>query len=192
MIININYKHKQKGLSLVELLLIVSLLAIILIGSFVAYNKISETTKITDEIKQVNTLVAGSKIFALSNKYDKLDNLILKNLRVIDDNFITTKGYIKSNLSDGIKVETIYNNKDKTITHMKLSFLNFYSEYCTRFIQGIEKQVDLITVEQRILKNHFDQNHIKDYDLTYTALSCDNLSKNYKYFPLILIIPYGA
>lgn len=188
--INIS-KHKKIGMSLVELLLVVSLAAVILLGMFMAYSKVSETNRINDEISSIGTLVSESRIFAMSNKFKKLNNAEFRKLKVINENNTTSDGRFKSQLSAGIDMETLYDNKDKMNTHIKLSFHNFNVEYCTRFLQSIEKQVDVITVEKRILKNHFDKERIVDYNLNDTADACNALSHSYALIPLTLIFPYN-
>lgn len=185
------YRNKHTGFSLTELLLVISIAALIIIGSIISYNRISENNKITEEIKSITSIVSESEIFAFSNKFEKINNSTLYDLKIINSNNSNKNRQLKSSLSDGIDIETIYNNQDKAITHIKFTFNNFQSEYCSKFIQGIEKQADLITVEKRILKNHFDKNNFTEYNLALATSSCESISQAYSVFPLILIIPYN-
>lgn len=186
----LNIKITQKGLSLIELLLVVGLAAIILTGGLMTFNRISDSNKITEETKFISILIAESALYSKNSRSSSFDNKILSQLKVLA-NSLQSNGLIKSNLSSGIRVNSIYNNQDKLITHVKFEFVNFQGEYCTRFIQAIETQTDLISVEKRILKNQFDKNNLKTYSLEDTAHACDSLTKQYGTFPINIIIPYA-
>ena len=187
----IKNNKNHKGLSLIELLLVVGLAALILAGMFVAYNKISENNIINNEVTMVSLLRSESKIYAQSSKYSSLSNSDFFKLKIVDSSKILTNGLIKSEVSDGISVDTVYNNQDRVITHLKLSFNNFRGEYCARFIQSIENQADFISLERTIVKNKFDSNNIKEYDFPFTATYCDQLYQQYGTFPLVLTLRYS-
>ena len=59
---------KNKGMTLIELVLVIGLAALFSIGLYAIYNKTSDSYRLTEEAKEMNSILASARTFIDSTR----------------------------------------------------------------------------------------------------------------------------
>jgi len=81
---NKNFKGRASGFTLIELLLVVGFIAILGIGAYIVYGKVSDKNKANQETNRLNVIVAGVKnLYASSTSFQTLTNTVVINSNIL-------------------------------------------------------------------------------------------------------------
>ena len=81
--------RKNKGFSLLEILLVLAIAAALVIGAFIVYPKVQAGARADAESKNISTIVAGIKsLYTSSSTYTGLTNAVAANAKIFPDNML--------------------------------------------------------------------------------------------------------
>lgn len=151
----LNRKKHSKGMTLIELLLVVGLGAVILAGMFVAYNKIQSTNAANTESTNISTLRAGVKgIYGTSVTYVGLTPTVLLNGRVVPDSMRTAAGTTINNSFGGtVGVAPATYAGGAANNAFAITYPNVPVDVCAKLVVAVSQSFNLITVNGTTVKD---------------------------------------
>lgn len=100
----------NKGFSLVELILVLSVIAGLSITAFLLYEKVSNESIVKAESQNMSVVLAGTKsLYSGKKNYDGLSNSILVNADVFPKGMINSKGQVVNKWKGNIVVQSSEN-----------------------------------------------------------------------------------
>ena len=84
---------KQKGFSLLELLLVLGIIAALVVGAFIVYPKVQASQRAEAESKNIATIQAGVKsLYTSASSYSGLTNTVAVSAKIFPDNMLSGSG----------------------------------------------------------------------------------------------------
>lgn len=153
-------KLNKRGFSLLELLLVMGIIAALIIGAFMIYPKVKASQNVSNESKNLSSLVAGIKsLYKGKADYEGLNNDVVLNSKIVPDNMI----------SDG-RIVNVWGG-DVTIDTFKTFFRINYKNMQTR------ECMDLASSQYTITR-YIDFGGIYYFDTSMPSFSIDgNMAK---------------
>lgn len=165
-------RKSNKGMSLVELLLVVGLAAIILAGMFVAYNKVQSTNAANTEATNISTLRAGIKnLYGASSNYAGVTPTVLLSARVVPDSMRTATGTTINNTFGGtvaVVPSTFAGNANNSFA---ITYPNVPVDVCAKLVVAVSQSFNLVTVNGTPVKNTSTATG-NDINIATLATSC--------------------
>jgi prepilin-type N-terminal cleavage/methylation domain-containing protein len=135
----------SKGLTLIELLVGIGIAAVIVTLALSLFSSVAEENKISQEVKNIGTIVAGVKnMFASSSDYTGLTEEILMSTNVIPQNMRLNATDIKHSWARNaaaVGIGTASANTQFTVT-----FNSVPQEACVGMIMATVNNADRVTV----------------------------------------------
>lgn len=147
-------KNNTKGMSLIELLLVVGLAAIILAGMFVAYNKVQSTNAANTESANISTLRAGIKnLYGTTSNYNGVTGTILLNARAVPDSMRTATGTTINNSFGGAVTVAAAAYSGGTDNAFSITYPNVPVDVCAKLVVAVSQSFNIVTVNGTSVKN---------------------------------------
>lgn len=82
-------KKREKGFSLLELLLVMGVIAALIIAAFIIYPKVMSHTKVNNELRNISTILTGIKsLYAGSADLTGFSNTVVSKAKILPDNMV--------------------------------------------------------------------------------------------------------
>ena len=142
---------KNKGFSLVEVLLVLGFAAVLIAGAFLAYSSVKGSSAVNSEAQALATMVAGTKsLFASSPGYDDISAEVLINAGIVPENHINADrtGIVHhlGGTTQQIRVRTA-GNASSDIKSFGFDYRFVPENKCAKFVTAIAPTVDYIAVK---------------------------------------------
>ncbi|HGB3840603.1 TPA: type 4 pilus major pilin [Salmonella enterica subsp. enterica serovar Sandiego] len=160
---------RTKAFSLLEMMLVLAVAAVLVIGVFMIYPKVSSSQKIDSDMKLLSTINGGIKgIFASKANYDGLStDMVIKAQLVPEDNI--EDGQIWNAWGATVLIDAWYDGS------YRIGFENISPDACPKFISQAGASFFKIQVEGTEVKNTADN---KDFNVETAAQACASVSDN--------------
>lgn len=178
------FKINKKGFSLLELLLVLSIIASLIVAAFLFYKKVDTSNKIEKERNNISLIVSATKsLFAGKVDYEGWSLKTLDNANLLADNFIYNKatnddfGQYRDAWGNEVNTGTITpGNGSVKIAGVSLEYV-IPSEACVKFVSSVFPLMDRIDVNYSNIKDtavsYIDATKI---DVSAISTSCGNSS----------------
>lgn len=164
-------KKRKKGLTLVEVILVMALIIIGLVGVFVVYGKTTmreKENRSINDIKLIQTSV--QQLYQSQGTYKGLDLDNALESHVLPDNMIDSDGETYNAFKGAIEIESYRMTKaDLNDTSFRISYKNIPTEACINIISGLKYNFYAIYVNKTIVKSP-----TVDFSLSKLSTACAN------------------
>lgn len=134
-------KIRNKGFSLLEILLVLAVAAALVIGAFMLYPKLVASQKIEKESKNITTLQAGVKaLYAGRSRLSGLSPTVLIQSKNVPDNMVQD-GKLINEWKGEVDIAYQGNHGKYSITYNGVP-----AEACSKFITGVSGNFVSITI----------------------------------------------
>lgn len=182
----LNLRKKNKGFTLVEILLVVGFIALASIGIYAVYNKVQSQSKANGMSTDIQTLRAGIKnLYGGNTNYGTLTNTVIENARIAPSTILTGTAGTFQNAFGGTLVVTPTTlaggaaNNGFAITVNQLP-----GDVCTKLLAAVGPSFEQVGVAAggATIKNAATANQVIDGAAIATACTGDNRVLSFQSF----------
>ncbi|AZV12443.1 MULTISPECIES: type 4 pilus major pilin [Salmonella] len=167
----------NRGFSLLEIILVLAIAAVLIIGVFMVYPKVSSSSKVNNDTQLLSTLKAGiHSIWGSTNNFNGLsvDSVIKANL--VPEDYLED-GEIQNNWGANVLIEPYYDGS------YYIAFENISADACPKFVAAAAGSFYKIVIAGNEIKN--DMNNLP-LSIDKTALACVNNEAGYSNRPVTI------
>lgn len=136
---------KEKGFTLVEILLVVGFIALASIGIYAVYNKIATNHKANETVTQINTIVSGIRtLYASQQRFLSLSNDVVIKGRIAPLNMISDGTLIDKFGNEVLVYATSYGGGLANVITIEMN--DVPSDACVKIAPVLKDSVDSISV----------------------------------------------
>lgn len=155
---NFKKQKKNRGFTLVEILLVVAFIAVGGLAVYVTYNKVSSGGQANTEARNLGTLQAGVKgLYGGSSNYTGITNSVLNDGRVTPDSmraipYVSGATAINNTFGGTVTVLPITLAGGNTNNGFQITYARVPGAVCSKLVTNAEKAFDQITVNGEVVK----------------------------------------
>lgn len=157
-----NFKSKQQGLSLLELLLVMAVVAGILVVAFMTYPRVAASRAASDVAQTLSAAQATVKTIYTSGNYSTLTNLVANQAGVFPDRMKEENTQTNANFINewdgGVDIEGADRAgaaSTANARYFNISYENVPTAVCTRLVPATAGNFGLIRVDDNIVFDAF-------------------------------------
>lgn len=147
--------RKNKGFSLLEILLVLAIAAALVIGAFIVYPKVQAGARADAESKNISTIVAGIKsLYTSSSTYAGLTNTVAANAKIFPDNMLNGSSTTPINAWKGNVTVAAANTGPSSATgsSFTIQYLAVPAAECAKIVSGLAGNFYTVSVDSTAVK----------------------------------------
>ncbi len=170
----LNLRKKNKGFTLVEILLVVGFIALASIGIYAVYNKVTTTSKANQENNNLQTLKTGIKqLFGNQGNFTGLTETVIRNSRLAPQQMNTGAAGGLINMFGG--TVTIAPQLFGSFNGFRITSNSVPGDVCVKLVATASGTFEQITANGTIVKPIGSNNPINPATVT-TACNADTVT----------------
>ena len=154
----IKINKKNKGFTLVEILLVVGFIALASVGVYTIYSKVQLSSGATTESRNLDTIRAGIKqLYGANHNYGTLSNTVVNAGRITPDNMKTAPNSTDSVITNsfgGVVTIAPANLGGGTNNGFSITYNGVPAGVCTKLVSTGGSQFDQVTVAGTVVKTY--------------------------------------
>lgn len=169
---------KEKGFSLLELLLVLGIIAALIVAAFIVYPKVKSSQSVDAEAKNIATIRSGilALYAAQANITGNVTNSVAINANIFPDNMLVKSGGTVTDVlnSFGGKVTlstTNWASFNKIVVNIKYD--NVPKDICVKLVTAVGPTMEIVAVGSYWAKNEMAS---VSYSVSNTADVCDKMA----------------
>jgi len=172
----IKLNSKNKGFTLIEILLVVGFIALASVGVYTIYSKVQLSSAANTESRNLDTIRAGVKqLYGASSAYDTVTNTVVNAGRLTPENMKTAGDNTKiTNSFGGSVVLAPANLGGGTNNGFTITYNNVPGAVCSRLVMTGGSQFDRVLIGGSVAKE-FGENRVKE---DVATIACDGAPNN--------------
>jgi len=161
----LNFKKKNKGFTLIEILLVVGFIALASVGVYTIYSKVQVSNNANAESRNIDLIRAGIKsLYASQTNYNALTPTIVNNARITPENMKLTAATIGNSFGGSVDIAPIGVNGGAN-NGFRITYDKVPGPVCTKLASAAAAQFDAVTAGGSAVKV-FGVNSINVANLT--------------------------
>jgi prepilin-type N-terminal cleavage/methylation domain-containing protein len=151
-------KTKNRGFTLIEILLVVGFISLAGIGIYTVYSKVQMSNAALTEGKNLDTIKAGVKsLYGGSQTYSGISNSVLNDARITPDSmraipYVAGATSITNTFGGAVTVSSVGLN-GMSNNGFRVTYLNVPGAVCSKLVSGAGTNWDQITVGTALVKS---------------------------------------
>lgn len=150
-------QFKNKGFSLLEILLVLAIAAALVIGAFMVYPKVKAAQQADIEAKNISTIVAGVKtLYGSVSNYKGLDNTVAINAKIVPENMLDgTPDGIYSSFKGAVTISANGNtHSGEDDSGFFIRYVRLMPEVCSKLVSNVQSTFYEINVNGTYAKEY--------------------------------------
>lgn len=172
--------NRNKGFSLLELLLVLGIIAALIIAAFIIFPKVQSAQRVDQEAKNISALQAGVKsLYASMPSYDTLSDDIVIKSKIAPDNMINEDGQLTNSFKGYVSVfGAIISMNSSASDGFQIVYNGVPPAECVKLVSAVGSNFPLI----RIGENLVDVMNDGKLDVSLLANECSRHEYGIIYF----------
>ena len=184
----ISSMKNQKGLSLIELLVVIGLAAVVIATALSAYQTTSDANKVSQAVKDLGALNAGVKsAFAASPNFSGVTSEVAYKLGIVPSNMkadpannLIESGFGTVLIADGTGAgdagAPTLPGTSNTTRLFSITFQNVPEESCNKFVTQTSASAELISINSTFVKDQASGDTVAD--IAEVTANCNQPANN--------------
>lgn len=149
-------KQKQKGFTLVELLLVVGLIALGAVVAYITFPKVQSTSRANAEATNINTIASGiNNLYAGSNTFTGLTNEVLINGKGAPERMVGAGNTLVNSLGGAVTIGTAtLPAGGVTDNHYQITWEGIPEAECVKLGTGVANNFVDVTINGTAVKTY--------------------------------------
>lgn len=151
-----NYQKYNKGMSLLDLVLILSIFSAMIIAAFIQYPKIQSSQRVEMEAKNITTIIAGVRgLYAGKQSFEGLDNTLAISAKIIPPTMIPkgARSTITNQFKGNVRLySSNFGISGTDNSSFTLIYNNIPAEDCTKLLTTITADMGGVSVNGNRVK----------------------------------------
>lgn len=166
---------KNKGYSLLELLLVLGIIAALVVAAFIIYPKIQASQRATNEISNISAIDAGIKsLYSSTADYSNINNTVLMNSKIFPQNMINS-----SNVRNSFKGNVVIKASSYSSGSYQMTYYNVPQVECSKISIAVFNKFAQVQINSKVLKNPYQTITVDSVLADITELCATNVNTLY-------------
>ena len=173
----LNLRKKNKGFTLVEILLVVGFIALASIGIYAVYNKVTTTSKANQENTNLQTIRAGIKqLFGNQTNFTGLTETVVRNARISPQDMHTGTNTLTNAFGGAVTIAPIVSGTTLgSAPGFSITTSNIPGDVCVKLASGAGSSFDRVSVGATEIKAVGTNTQVNPVTVT-TACDADTVT----------------